>query len=475
MISALPPMGHSSNANVEANVEAIAPLSGPLPILPECIDDLPNLCGWETELRHIRQQQQPVFLPHTSLKLDQLSATFAVALHMHQPMVPVGDGGLVNYLQHMFEHPFEGDNHRAGTFIYCYSRIADFIIDLVNQGYSPRVMLNYSGTLLWGLRQMGRGDVLDKLKRMTTEPAYFPHVEWLGTFWGHAIAATLPPADFQLHIQAWQHHFAAMFGWEALGRVRGFCLPELTLPSHPDTLFTLVQTLKATGYRWLLARADQLRTANGQAIAQPHLPHRLLVTNTQGEQTSITVLLHTTSPTGGVAQMAPYQRSRHLQPQPFATGQIPPLVLQMEDGENSHAMMHDFPGAYRNTWYDVLHHRDRPIAGVTGTEYLELIEAHGMEPERYPACEVCPAPLPSLSPAVKNAQARLHQRLQAAHAAALSLAPTVPFTQQSRYRAALVHYLVAQTSCFQHWSDKKWHTYWQTLYQRADGLLRQGF
>ena len=56
----------------------------------------------------------------------EVRAAFGVALHMHQPTV-LGDGDrmtapLISNLQHMFEHPGEGDNHNAAAFLGCYGR-----------------------------------------------------------------------------------------------------------------------------------------------------------------------------------------------------------------------------------------------------------------------------------------------------------------------------------------------------------------
>ena len=115
-------------------------------------------------------------------------------------------------------------------------------------------MLDYSGNLLWGLQQMGRNDVIDNLKKITCEPQYQPYVEWLGTMWSHAVVPSTPIPDIKLHIQAWQHYFAAMFGYDALKRVKGFSPPEMHLPNHPDTLYEYIKALKECGYRWLLVQ-----------------------------------------------------------------------------------------------------------------------------------------------------------------------------------------------------------------------------
>jgi hypothetical protein len=69
----------------------------------------------------------------------------------------------------MMEHQNIGDNHNAPVFLNCYSRISNIVRDLVHQGQNPRVMLDYSGNLFWGLKQMGEGHVLDLLALVTTD------------------------------------------------------------------------------------------------------------------------------------------------------------------------------------------------------------------------------------------------------------------------------------------------------------------
>ncbi|WP_430794771.1 hypothetical protein [Trichormus azollae] len=68
----------------------------------------------------------------------------------------------------------------------------DFIPKLVNQGCNPRVILDYSGNLLWGLRQMGRSEILDNLKPITCDTSYQPYVEWLGKIWSYDVILYTP-------------------------------------------------------------------------------------------------------------------------------------------------------------------------------------------------------------------------------------------------------------------------------------------
>ena len=84
--------------------------------------------------------------------------------------------------------------------------------------------------------------------------------------WGHAVAPSTPPPDFKLHLRAWQQNFAAIYGWEALGRVRGFSPPEMHLPNHPDAAFTFVKALKECGYKWLLLQEHTVETTEGHGL-----------------------------------------------------------------------------------------------------------------------------------------------------------------------------------------------------------------
>ena len=73
--------------------------------------------------------------------------------------------------------------------------------------------------------------MFDAFRPLTCDPDLRQAVEWLGCPWGHAVAPSTPVEDYRLHVRAWQHHFAAIFGPEALGRVRGFLRPRWPCPT----------------------------------------------------------------------------------------------------------------------------------------------------------------------------------------------------------------------------------------------------
>jgi Glycosyl hydrolase family 57 len=485
-----------------------------LPHLASSIEGLPNFAGSEAAVRSITHTKQANWLPRTTVQFDQISAGFAIALHMHQPTIPAGiQGALISNLQQMFEHPHDGDNHNAGTFLWCYTRMAEFIPELVNQGCQPKVMLDYSGNLLWGLEQIGQG-ALDRLRSITTDPTYQPYVEWLGTTWSHAVAPSTPIPDFKLHVSAWQHHFAAIFGWPALSRVKGFSPPEMHLPNHPDTLYEFVKALVDSGYQWVMVQEHSIETLNGQPIANKHLPQRLVATNSMGETISITVLVKTQgSDTKLVGQMQPYYEAKTLARQEIQGISVPSLVTQIGDGENGGVMMNEFPRAFQRTWQEVA--QDQSVTGMTGSEYLELMTAAGCQPADYPSCQAIGQHLiwqkvdakKTTPAAVEKAIAELQQEHPNFHMDGASwtndlswvkgyenvltpmsrlstlfhqkVTPLIEqhpeLTGQVRYRTALLYNLLLQTSCFRYWGQGAWTDYAKNIYTQGTAIINQEF
>src|SRR5262245_30974220 len=287
--------------------------------LTETVDGLPNICGSEDLIAEAMARRPPHYLPESGVDFGRVRKSFGVGLHMHQPLIPAGGDNLQNAtiisnLKYMMDNPQIGDNYNASVFHWCYKRMGEFIPQLVQEGKKPRVMLDYSGCLLHGLRAMGLNDVFDNLARLTLDPAYRRTVEWLGTAWGHAVAPSTPVQDFRLHVKAWQHHFAAIFGMDALSRVRGFSPPEMALPNHPDVFYEFVRTLKVSGYRWVLVQEHSVeQVEDGSGIRRPHVPHRLIARNSQGNILTITAVIKTQgSDTKLVGQMQPYYEAKGL-------------------------------------------------------------------------------------------------------------------------------------------------------------------
>ncbi len=316
--------------------------------LPEYVNGLPNVAGFENEVKRAMEEagKVPAFFKESPVKFDKIKSAFSIALHMHQPLIPAGGDDIrtaeiISNLQYMMEHQDIGDNHNAPVFLWCYKRMGEFIPDLCAEGTEPRVMLDYSGTLLHGLRHMGAHDVIDSLKGITCNQDYRRCVEWLGSAWGHPVAPSTPIQDYRLHVLAWQQHFAGIFGIEALKRVRGFSPAEMALPNHPDVAYEFVSILKECGYEWVLVQEHTVELpGNGHHPDRPHIPHLLVCTNSEGKTASIVAIIKTQgSDTKLVGQMQPYYEAKGLAPLDLNGKKIPPLVTQISDGENGGVMM----------------------------------------------------------------------------------------------------------------------------------------
>jgi hypothetical protein len=433
---------------------------------------------------------------------------------MHQPMIPAGGDDLrtariISNLQHMMENPSSGDNHNATVFHQCYKRMGEFIPKLVAEGKRPRIMLDYSGCLLWGMAKMGLEDVFGSLRTITCEEPYRRCVEWLGTAWGHSVAPSTPVQDYRLHVRAWQHHFAALFGLEALSRVRGFSPCEMALPNHPDVAYEFVRTLKDCGYKWVLVQEHTVeRVQDGGPLRSRHLPHRLVARNSSGQSVSITAIIKTQgSDTKLVAQMQPYYEALGLSPMDLAGKNVPQIVTQIADGENGGVMMNEFPSKYMSV---VAECSGSPTPLVNVSEYLEYLESIGVSEADFPAIQPImqkriwdrftgdagPEAMAAIITQLHKEDGRFQleggswtnniswvrgyeqvlgpmEEASAAFAQKV-LATNVP-TSDPRYRNALYHLLLAQTSCYRYWGTGIWTDYGKELVRRTMDILKHDF
>lgn len=482
--------------------------------LPEYVDGLPNLCGSEAQIAEALSRAIP---PKHQSEIDWscVNGAYAIALHMHQPLIPnpdqeLGRAEIISNLKYMLDHPNVGDNHNAAVFHWCYKRMGEFIPRLVAEGRQPRVMLDYSGTLLHGLHAMGLQDVFDSLRTVTCDPKYRHCVEWLGSPWGHAVAPSTPVQDYRLHVQAWRHFFAALFGIEALSRVQGFSPAEMALPNHPDVFYELVRTLKECGYRWVLVQEHTVeRAEDGRPLAYPHRPHRLVARNSRGETLAMTAIVKTQgSDTKLIGQMQPYYEARGLSRIEVGGTLAPPLVCQISDGENGGVMMNEFPPKYLQVTAESSGNATPP---VNVGEYLEYLDSLGVREEAFPSIQPImqhriwerfdpgagPEVLAGVIEQLSREDSRFHveggswtnniswvrgyqdvlKPMEAASAMFSEhvLRGGIP-SSEPRYRNALYHLLTSQTSCYRYWGEGLWADRGRELCRRTmdtiDGLIR---
>jgi hypothetical protein len=473
--------------------------------LPETIDGVPNLSGSEEAVRAVIQRPCVPLHLDSGIDFGRIRAGFACALHMHQPLIPAGGPDLrtapiISNLRHMMDNPHDGDNHNAAVFVWCYKRMGEFIPALVREGKQPRIMLEYSGTLLHGLRDMGLADVFEALVPLAQNPDYARCVEWLGAPWGHAVAPSTPVQDFRLHVEAFQHHFAAIFGWAALERLRGFSPSEMALPNQPDVAYAFVKTLRDCGYRWVLVQEHTVeRVEDGGALRDKHIPHRLVVKNSDGESASIIAIIKTQgSDTKLVAQMQPYYEAKSVGSTELAGRRIPRLVTQIADGENGGVMMNEFPPKFMDVMREA---SGSEVPPLNVSEYLDYLESIGIVETDLPAAQPLfhnllwqrynagsgPERLAQAIAELKREDARFHVEggswtnniswvrgydevlRPMERASALfseKFLDSVP-SSDAGYRSALFHLLAAETSCYRYWGQGIWTDYGRELAERA--------
>ncbi len=481
--------------------------------IPLYVENIPNLSGSEDLIASAINRNQ-VFLPQSRIDWNNVKSACAIALHMHQPIIPNPDQELtkaeeISNLDYMMKHPDVGDNHNASVFRWCYKRMGEFIPELLSQGKQPRCMFDYSGTLLHGMHKMGLADVFDSLRTLTCDPNYRRCGEWLGSAWGHAVAPSTPTQDYRLHVLAWRHFFAGLFGLEALGRIRGFSPAEMALPNHPDVFYQFVKTLKDCGYRWVLVQEHTVEhVEDGSSLKYPHRPHRLIAKNSDGERLTITAIIKTQgSDTKLIGQMQPYYEAVGLNRTDLGGKSVPSLVTQIADGENGGVMMNEFPSKYKQVTSES---SASPTPAVNVTEYLEYLDNLGVKEEDFPAIEPIfqhriweqfkdgsgPDAMEKLISDLSKKDNRFHMDGGSwtnniswvrgyekvlgpmEQASALfnqkALAGGIA-TSEQRFRKALYHLLLTQTSCYRYWGQGRWTDYGRELCRRTIEILNHDF
>lgn len=465
----------------------------------------PDIFFDEKDIKALSALKNNIYAPISNIVYDKIQSSFGVALHMHQPTIPAETdilkrAGLISNLQHMMEHQDIGDNHNAPVFLQCYSRISDFIRELTGQGQNPRIMLDYSGNLLWGLNQMVEEKALENLKAVTCDEKYYRYVEWLGTMWSHAVVTSTPVPDIRLHIMAWRKYFASIFGTDAVKRIKGFSPPEMHLPIHPDVCYSYVKTLKECGYEWLMVQEHTIENLDATGIKRPHFPHRLIAKNSLGETEEMAVLIKTQgSDTKLIGQMQPYYEARSIGHQEYAGIEIPPYVLQIGDGENGGVMMNEFPQAYKQAFAGI---GTDGVVSMNGSEYLEFIKQAGVDEKSFipvrpiaqhriwdvvkegygpSACDDAIDKIKQEYPdfsldkgswtndknwvkgyedvldPMKKLSVMFHKKFDGRKVD----------TQNPAYRKALLYLLLSQTSCFRYWGEGAWTLYAKEICRRG--------
>ena len=191
----------------------------------------------------------------------------------------------------------------------------------------------------------------------------------------------------------------------------------------------------------------------------------------------------------------------------LAGAQVPQLVTQIADGENGGVMMNEFPSKYLEVMAEASGSETPP---VNVSEYLEYLESIGIGADRLPGIQPVmqhrlwerlpeaagPERLKQVIEELEREDDRFHmeggswtndiswvrgyERLLGPMESASALFAEkvtqagIP-TSDPRFRNALFHLLISQTSCFRYWGEGTWTDYGRELCRRTVEILERDF
>ena len=290
--------------------------------IPEMVNGLPNLCGCEAQVEAVTARRDPVYLHRDQPQLDRLQSVCAVALHMQQPLIPAGGHDIhtadtISNLDLMCATPAWATITTPASSPTATAGWATSSLTWSSQGKNPRIMLDYSGRTAVRSAQDGPRRRARPSAAASPRGTYCAVCRMAGHHVGPCGGLLDPVArSFNLHMRAWQHNFAAVYGWDALARVKGFSPPEMHLPNHPDAAYEYVKALlgvRLSAGCW--SRNTRVETLEGAAVCRiGTCLIGLWRKNSSGEEVSIIALIKTQgSDTKLVAQMQPFYEAKGQQ------------------------------------------------------------------------------------------------------------------------------------------------------------------
>ncbi|MHC4873268.1 MAG: hypothetical protein ACYTFY_15600 [Planctomycetota bacterium] len=311
----------------------------------------------------------------------QLQGCYFYTYHSHQPYL-VNDGSIVGNLTNMWNSGNDKDRYEARMFYQCYLNPAQHIRAAFEQGKTnASCMVDFSGTLVEDLVRMGKDgiftaegkpDFLEEYRKAFRE---FPdNLELLLIPWSHPyLDGGCPEKDIDRQIGRAFEQIEDLFGTEVRSRVKGLFPPELGLPSDPDVLYTLIESCRKWGLKWMMVNEASLEDFEGNGVPAGY-PYELFVKNREDHETSITVLTRVhdiyQSEGGGHAAAKSYLESRLND-----DCEKPLMIGSAGDLENGGVMMNEHWGPWLDTVGDS---DDSHISPATGTVFIEamLAKAH---------------------------------------------------------------------------------------------------
>jgi len=317
-----------------------------------------------------------------------MQAVFLPWLHMHQPLIWLGDK-LVSNLEKMVLSSDSRESWDGRLIARAYKNPAKYVEILKKSGHEPRIALDFSGILLESLQELGERGFLDKIEvsgeRVGDIIACYKKVlkrypeciEFAGTAYAHSYFPVIPREDYRLQVEEWRNVFGSLFGDSLLKRVKGFWLPEMGVPKHEENLKELIKVLCEQGYEWCILPLQAVegyeRMSYTERIETIVRPWKV---SCGGEEIKVVFRAPTyfIDQQAGVSAEEVY--SKCLEAGKLA-GEKPALVITASDGENGNVMMNEFfPQFYKKFFMEKL---DEKVGSMLVSEFLDKFYQEELE------------------------------------------------------------------------------------------------
>ncbi|MCS7135285.1 MAG: glycoside hydrolase [Candidatus Aenigmarchaeota archaeon] len=308
-----------------------------------------------------------------------MKAVYVPWLHMHQPMV-WQNGKLVSNLEKMLLSQDSKESWEAKLMARAYKNPARYVLELCENGFKPKIMLDFSGILLEALDNMKEllekttiqneviGDIIGLYREVMKK--YPDSIEFAGTAYSHCYFPATPENDWQMQIEEWRNTFRELFGQKHLKKVKGFWLPEMGVPPK-EKLPKLIKLLKEAGYEWLILPIEALKGEKNlgfeQRLILTSAPHFIEV---EGERFPIIfkVKYDFIDQQAGCDANGIYQKALLASKIFSRHSNKPALIVPASDGENGNVMMNEF---FPNTFIPFFKSLHKDVASMTVTEFLK--------------------------------------------------------------------------------------------------------
>ncbi len=398
-----------------------------------------------------------------------MDASYVPWLHMHQPMVWQG-GKLVSNLEKMLDSPDSQQSGDAKKMLRAYKNPATYCYRLSKEGFSPKMMLDFSGLLLETLSSMGErlatvevdgekvGDIIAAYKKVFK--AYPKAIEFAGTAYSHCYFPITPKVDWEMQITEWRKTFSKLFGSSALKQVHGFWLPEQGVPGGKD-LERLIHEVKKAGYHWLILPTEAIEGEKKfsweKRVSYCVKPWILK----QGKE-KIPVIFRMRydfiDQQAGCDAKGVYEKALSIQ---HHSGKVPALVCPASDGENGNVMMNQF---FKDTFVPFFTKLEsKKVGSMLVSQFLEKYYPYGPKEEVKLKVQGGSWTGSHSNWTQGERREQLRQKVEAL---------SKSFHRKKQSEKALQALLLAETSCYLYWNVDFWFDQGEMMVNYAKRLQK---